>query len=137
MVAQALSEAYPGFVGVTADVVLSQMADGRIFQGSQAVEAGLVDGVSTFEALIADLAAKHIILAAGARARALPGPAAAASKSNKISAVRIEVSWRQIQRNQPLMPMSGEFTSSLESWDEGNGHLLNQDDDCVPETGNQ
>lgn len=41
--------------GVTADVVLAQMADGRIFQGSQAVEAGLVDGVSTLADLIGSL----------------------------------------------------------------------------------
>lgn len=41
--------------GVSADVVLAQMADGRIFQGSQAVTAGLVDGVSTLADCIASL----------------------------------------------------------------------------------
>ena len=39
--------------------VLSDMADGRIFIGNQAVKAGLVDNVSTFDALIADLIAGH------------------------------------------------------------------------------
>ena len=41
--------------GVTADQVLTDMADGRIFQGSQAVAAGLVDGVSTLSDLIGSL----------------------------------------------------------------------------------
>jgi len=41
--------------GVSVDQVLSDMADGRIFQGSQAVNAGLVDGVSTLADCIAML----------------------------------------------------------------------------------
>jgi signal peptide peptidase SppA len=39
----------------TADVVLKNMADGRIFIGQQAIDAGLVDGVSTMAELIARL----------------------------------------------------------------------------------
>lgn len=42
--------------GVTPDVVLKHMADGRIFLGSQAIEAGLVDGFATLDGLIAGLA---------------------------------------------------------------------------------
>lgn len=41
--------------GVTTDKVLSDMSDGRIFTGQQAVDAGLVDGIMTFDALIAKL----------------------------------------------------------------------------------
>ena len=41
--------------GVSTDKVLSDMADGRIFIGQQAVDAGLVDGVSTLDALVAQL----------------------------------------------------------------------------------
>lgn len=41
--------------GVSADEVINRMADGRVFVGRQAIEAGLVDGVSTLEALIADI----------------------------------------------------------------------------------
>lgn len=41
--------------GVSVDQVLTDMADGRIFQGSQAVNAGLVDGVSTLSDVIAML----------------------------------------------------------------------------------
>ncbi len=41
--------------GVTVEHVVTNMADGRIFIGQQAIDAGLVDGVSTLDALIADL----------------------------------------------------------------------------------
>jgi len=41
--------------GVSAEKVLSDMADGRVFIGEQAISAGLVDGVSTLDDLIAML----------------------------------------------------------------------------------
>lgn len=41
--------------GVSADVVLSDMADGRVFIGQQAIDAGLVDGIITLDALIEQL----------------------------------------------------------------------------------
>lgn len=41
--------------GVSTDVVLKDMADGRIFIGQQAIDAGLVDGVSTLGALVQQL----------------------------------------------------------------------------------
>lgn len=41
--------------GVGIEQVLSDMADGRVFVGQQAVRAGLVDGVTTLPALIAQL----------------------------------------------------------------------------------
>jgi signal peptide peptidase SppA len=41
--------------GTSAEDVLERMADGRVFVGRQAIEAGLVDGVSTLEALIAKI----------------------------------------------------------------------------------
>lgn len=40
---------------VSTDAVLADMADGRIFTGQQAVDAGLVDGILTQEALIEKL----------------------------------------------------------------------------------
>ena len=40
---------------VSSATVLSQMADGRVFIGQQAIAAGLVDGVTTLDALIARL----------------------------------------------------------------------------------
>ena len=41
--------------GVSEDKVLKNMAEGRVFQGQQAIDAGLVDGVSTLDALVAQL----------------------------------------------------------------------------------
>jgi signal peptide peptidase SppA len=46
--------------GVPVEQVLSDMADGRVFVGQQAVRAGLVDGVSTLDALIADLSRGNV-----------------------------------------------------------------------------
>lgn len=65
--------------GVSVEQVLSDMADGRVFIGRQAVRAGLVDGVATLDQLIAELAAGTIgrrHLAAGAAVTG--GPRAAA-----------------------------------------------------------
>lgn len=42
--------------GVSVETVLSNMADGRMFIGQEAVSAGLVDGVSTLDALVRGLA---------------------------------------------------------------------------------
>lgn len=41
--------------GVSVETALKDMADGRIFSGKQAVSAGLVDGVSTLDALVAEI----------------------------------------------------------------------------------
>jgi signal peptide peptidase SppA len=41
--------------GVSVDVVLRDMADGRVFIGQQAIDAGLVDGITTLDALVAKL----------------------------------------------------------------------------------
>lgn len=40
---------------VSASTVLERMAEGRIFIGAQAIEAGLVDGVSTLDSIVANL----------------------------------------------------------------------------------
>ena len=42
--------------GVDAETVLEDMADGRVFIGQQAIDAGLVDGFSTLEDLLAQMA---------------------------------------------------------------------------------
>lgn len=42
--------------GVSVDVVLEQMADGRVFLGNQAIEAGLVDGVMALSEVISQAA---------------------------------------------------------------------------------
>lgn len=45
------------FRGVTPDKVMKDMADGRVFMGIQAVEAGLTDGFASLEGLVSALAA--------------------------------------------------------------------------------
>lgn len=45
--------------GVSEETVLSDMADARVFIGQQAVDAGLVDGITTLDALIAKLSSAH------------------------------------------------------------------------------
>jgi len=49
-------DAVATYRGATAEQVLEHMADGRVFRGQQAIDAGLVDGVSTLDALVEDLA---------------------------------------------------------------------------------
>lgn len=48
-------DAVAKYRGADVDQVLSSMADGRVFVGRQAIDAGLVDGVSTLEQLIAGI----------------------------------------------------------------------------------
>jgi capsid assembly protease len=43
--------------GTTPEAVIEHMADGRVFIGQQAIDAGLVDGVATVDALVEALAA--------------------------------------------------------------------------------
>jgi capsid assembly protease len=43
------------FRGTDAATVLADMADGRMFIGQQAIDAGLVDGVATFEQLLSEM----------------------------------------------------------------------------------
>lgn len=73
--------------GVSSDLVASDMADGRLFVGKQAVKAGLVDGVSTPEAAIASLTSKYDSKRIGAVAHAakihLEGGHTMADKDNK------------------------------------------------------
>lgn len=49
-------DAVAGNRGTTAEQVLEHMADGRNFRGQQAINAGLVDGASTLDALVEGLA---------------------------------------------------------------------------------
>ncbi len=49
--------------GVSSEEAVERMADGRIFLGRRALDAGLVDGVSTMEGLIEKLSAGEIMAA--------------------------------------------------------------------------
>lgn len=56
--------------GVSVDQVLADMADGRMFIGEQAIAAGLVDGVSTLDALVEKLNQDRSKTSSPSRARA-------------------------------------------------------------------
>lgn len=75
------------FRGTTSEKVLERMADGRVFRGQQAIDAGLVDGVLTLDALVESMATDPAQYAnrrkAVFAAAALPSPSAgAAPKDN-------------------------------------------------------
>lgn len=71
----------------SAEQVHTQMADGRLFMGQKAIEAGLVDGVSTLDDLVAELAQDGAILSIPKRmASAVPGPASSATPSTTTTA---------------------------------------------------
>lgn len=70
-----VDEIYRAFVGavaqnrrVSADQVIEKMADGRIFVGQQAVDAGLADGIATVETLVERMATNPEQFAARTRA---------------------------------------------------------------------
>lgn len=69
--------------GATSEQVLEHMADGRVFRGQQAIDAGLVDGVSTLDALMQDMATDPARYSARRKAvfaaAALPSPSAGAA----------------------------------------------------------
>ena len=48
-------QAVATYKGVSVEKVLADMADGRMFQGEQAIAAGLVDGIATLDQLIVQL----------------------------------------------------------------------------------
>lgn len=64
--------------GVSTEKVLSDMADGRVFVGQQAIDAGLVDGVSTLGELVQQLNASR---ASGAPLLQRAGAPAAAKQT--------------------------------------------------------
>lgn len=55
--------------GTTSETVLESMADGRVFRGQQAISAGLVDGVSTLDALVEQMATDPAQFATRRKAR--------------------------------------------------------------------
>lgn len=73
------------FKGVSQDQVLSDMAEGRVFMGEKAIAAGLVDGVSTLDALITGIA--------NGRIRATPSRAGAARSTSTPTAKEVSMTY--------------------------------------------
>lgn len=68
--------------GASTEQVLNHMADGRVFIGQQAIDAGLVDGVSTVDAMVEQLATNPAAFASRRKAvfaLGAPSPVSAAS----------------------------------------------------------
>lgn len=106
------------------DDVLAHMADGRVFIGQQALDAGLVDGFATVDAMVERLAADPTAFAQRGRARISaarsarksPPAAGAAAPSNAASAAGPVCSGAQAasttQGNTP-MPTPQELAASF------------------------
>jgi signal peptide peptidase SppA len=65
--------------GVSAEDVVAHMGDGRTFIGQQAIDAGLVDGISSVDAMVEQLAAQPEAFATRRRAAIARKPAAPAA----------------------------------------------------------
>jgi signal peptide peptidase SppA len=81
--------------GTTPDSVLEHMADGRVFIGQQAIDRGLVDGVSTVDAMVEHLATNPAKFAKRRKAVFANGgpllkPAGAQAKANPTEPVLLE-----------------------------------------------
>lgn len=83
---------------VSTEQVLASMADGKLFIGQQAIDAGLVDGVSTVDAMVERLATnpepfatrRKAVIAAAAVAGDAPGVAALAAADEPVQHVDSE-----------------------------------------------
>lgn len=82
------------FRAVSVETVLSEMADGRVFLGQQAIDAGLVDGVSTFSHLINSLFLGVLPLSA-------PRAGAALEPETPILEANMPITREQIQAEAP------------------------------------
>ena len=85
-----------GFRNTTADRVLEYMADGRVFRGQQAIDAGLVDGIYTLDALLESMASDPEKFKARRKARFAPThlnpkPAGARAEGDPTEPVLLEL----------------------------------------------
>jgi capsid assembly protease len=80
-------------LGVSVETVLSDMADAKIFIGKQAITAGLVDGVSTFDELIHDTTYSN---GYGTAATSTPGVGGTVSGDDKNAAQNLNQEERTV-----------------------------------------
>ncbi len=86
----------------TSEQVLERMAEGRVFRGQQAIDAGLVDGVSTLDALLEAMATNPA--AYGARRKAVFAVAAVSRPSPSAGAAPKDTTTNR--EKEPVMPDS-------------------------------
>ena len=87
--------------GTSVDAVLENMADGRVFIGQQAIDAGLVDGVSTLDALIAQLSQQGAGALVSARKPAAIKQLAIAAEITKKGAINMTITREQLLADAP------------------------------------
>lgn len=92
--------------GASIEQVLNDMADGRIFIGQQAIDAGLVDGASTLDALIAELAAgsygrKRLVGAGAAAAIGNDAGGAGVAPEPQLEAKGMMMKIEDLEKNHP------------------------------------
>ena len=87
--------------GTTAERVVADMADGRIFIGQQAVDAGLVDGVSTLDALVSQLNRDHAASAAPRAPQGAPRAGAARISATTTRGTSMPISREQLAAEHP------------------------------------
>jgi signal peptide peptidase SppA len=91
--------------GVSSQDVLDKMADGRVFLGKKARDAGLVDGVSTMDALVSRLNLEHegklLAVSQAIRERMSMSASPASAKAESCDAVALAERARQLQIANP------------------------------------
>ncbi|PIF29414.1 signal peptide peptidase SppA [Acidovorax sp. 56] len=107
--------------GVSADQVLEHMADGRVFRGQQAQNAGLVDGVSTLDDLLQAMATDPAQFAARRKAvfkaaAILPSPSAGAAPKDTTST----------REKEPTMPGENQAPITRASFEQDHAPLFAQ-----------
>lgn len=87
--------------GTTSDQVVADMADGRIFIGQQAVDAGLVDGVSTLDALVQQLNRERASSTAPRAPQGAPRAGAARTSATTTQGTSMPISREQLAAEHP------------------------------------
>lgn len=104
----------------TAQQVLDRMAEGRVFRGQQAIDAGLVDGVSTLDALVESMATDPAPYAQRRKAvfavAALPSPSAGAAPKDKTTT----------REKEPTMPGENQAPITRASFEQDHAPLFAQ-----------
>ena len=104
----------------TSEQVLERMADGRVFRGQQAIDAGLVDGVSTLDALVESMATDPAPYAKRRKAvfavAALPSPSAGAAPKDKTTT----------REKEPVMPEADNKPVTRASFEQDHAPLFAQ-----------
>lgn len=104
----------------TSEQVLERMADGRVFRGQQAIDAGLVDGVLTLDALVESMATDPAPYAKRRKAvfavAALPSPSAGAAPKDKTTT----------REKEPVMPEADNKPVTRASFEQDHAPLFAQ-----------